>query len=96
MDDLVIYKKDGEVFGAGFKLKDMGLKGLASIEGNSEVNKLLDDLYVPAGLFVKKADKSYKSDKFKGKLYDRIFDLYSEKSFTKKRRTTHKKTKKRR
>ena len=92
MDNLVIYKKDGEVFSAGFKLKDMGLKGLANIEGNSEVNKLLDDLYVPAGLFVKKADKS---NKFKGKLYDKVFELYS-KSATKKRRTTHKKTKKRR
>ena len=38
---------------------------------------------MPAGLFVK-ADKSYKSNTFKGKLYDRIFDLYSEKSATKK------------
>ena len=92
MDNLVIYKKDGEVFGAGFKLKDMGLKGLASIEGNSEVSKLLDDLYVPAGLFVSPM-RVNKSDNFKGKLYDRIRNLCPS---TKKRRTTHKKTKKRR
>ena len=90
MDDLVIYKKDGAVFGAGFKLKDMGLKGLASIEGDSEVNRLLDDLYVPAGLFTSPI-KSDKSDYFKGKLYDNILSLCPK---TKKRRTSNRKTKK--
>ena len=33
MDDLVIYKKDGAVFGAGFKLKDMGIKGISKHRG---------------------------------------------------------------
>jgi hypothetical protein len=92
MDNLVIYKKDGSVFGAGFKLKDMGLKGLASIEGNSDVNQLLENLYVPAGLFVSPI-KPGKSEYFKGKLYDNIKSLCPS---TKKRRTSHKKTKKRR
>jgi hypothetical protein len=84
MDDLVIYKNNGEVFGAGFKLKDMGLKGLASIEGDSEVNRLLADLYVPAGLFTSPIKRD-KSDYFKGKLYDNILSLCPK---TKKRRTT--------
>lgn len=92
MDDLVIYKKDGKVFGSGFRLNDMGLKGLASIEGDSDVSKLLDNLYVPAGLFVSPIKRD-QSEYFKGKMYDSIQSLCPS---TKKRRTSHKKTKKRR
>ena len=93
MDDLVIYKKEGKVFGSGFRLNDMGLKGLASIEGDSEVSKLLDNLYVPAGLFVSPIKRD-KSEYFKGNLYDNIQSLCPK---TKKRRTTtNRRTKKRR
>ena len=100
MDDLVIVKNDkGEVFGAGYRFKDIGLKHLAIIEGDNEVTKLLDNLYIPPGLFVSPIDID-KSEYFKGTLYDTIKSLCptnkKRKTNTKKQTKTNKKTKKRR
>lgn len=99
MEDLVIIKNDkGEVFGSGYRFKDVGLKRLSTIEGDSEVSKLLENLYIPPGLFVSPIERD-KSDYFKGKLYDNIQSLCTttkKRNNTKKQRKTNKKTKRRR